>query len=166
VRLARARKTERRTKVPICQAGEGRGREGGREREESKYMLVVRIWTRKMCLLANLHHPSRCPLLSPSRACSPPKQSSIVSNACCHRSTGMPPHPTASLVHAGDKTTHREAARDRPTRRRGMTTEEAEEGGREGGGGAGGEEVVELAVRAAAFLLWTPMATSRPCFLH
>ena len=47
-----------------------------------------------------------------------------------------------------------------------MTTEEAEEGGREGGGGAGGEEVVELAVRAAAFLLWTPMATSRPCFLH
>ena len=45
-----------------------------------------------------------------------------------------------------------------------MTTEEAEEGGREGGVGTGGEEV-ELAVRPAAFLLWTPMTVKRRCFL-
>lgn len=102
---------------------------------------------------------------------SPPRQTSMVSMACCHRSTDMPPHPTAPLVHAGGKTTKRDAAKAMPTRRMGTREEEAAEGarGRKGGGGGaapGGEEEEELAMRAAAFLLWTPMSPRRRrCFL-
>jgi hypothetical protein len=88
--------------------------------------------TRGMCLsllMEDLFHPSHGTYL-------PPKQSSIVSNACFHRSMGMLPHPTASQVHAGGKTTKREATRDRPPKKRGLMAEAAEEEGVEGGGGA------------------------------